>query len=114
MMATRVQICCTSLQQMAGDEDGFALGSQSVHQVAHLDDTGRVKPIRGFVQDQHIGVLQQGDGNTQALLHAKRVGAHAVFLPPPQADQFQYRFNALIRHAAKDEPTARRLSRPDI
>jgi hypothetical protein len=34
-----------------------------------------VQPVAGFVQDQHLGVAEQGSGQAQALTHAEREAA---------------------------------------
>ncbi len=72
-----------------------------MHEVAHLDNAGGVEAVGGFIEDQHIGVLQESHSDAQALLHAERVGADTVFLARTQPDQFEYGIGACFGHAAQ-------------
>ncbi len=88
------------MQHMAGEEDGLALGGQSAQQIAHLDDAGRVQAVGRLIQDQQLGIVQQGDGQPQALLHPQRIGVDPIPLPIGQADQAQDGVDArLVGHA---------------
>jgi hypothetical protein len=48
------------VQDVARDEHGPALAPEAPHQLAHLDDPGRIEPVRRLVQDQDLGVLEEG------------------------------------------------------
>src|SRR5258708_37597085 len=89
-------------QQMAGKEDALAFTREPVQQIAHLDDTSGIESVGRFVEDEQIRIVEQGDPHAQALLHAERVGTHAILLARLQPNLLQDSFNALARYAAKD------------
>ncbi len=55
---------------MTREHDRLAQRRELLDQIPHLDARARVEPIRGLVEDQHFGVVQQRPGDGQALLHA--------------------------------------------
>jgi hypothetical protein len=57
---------------------------ESASPLADLVDARGVEPVGGLVEDQQVGVLEQGPGDGQPLLHAEGVGAEAV--PAPRAE----------------------------
>jgi hypothetical protein len=70
------------VEQVAGEENGPAfLVCQMADKDAHLLHAGRVEPVGRFVQDEQLGIAEQGGGQAQPLAHPQRVGAHLV-LPP--------------------------------
>jgi len=62
---------------MAGDEHRPPVGRLLAHQPAHPADAGRVQAVGGLVEDQDLGVAEQGGGDGQALAHAHGVALHA-------------------------------------
>ena len=60
---------------MTGDHHGDpSRGWQTGDQLADLVDAGGVQPVGGLVQDEELGLSQQGHGQTQPLLHAQGIG----------------------------------------
>src|SRR3954453_2098766 len=69
-------------------------------QVAHPADTGRVEAVRRLVEDQHLGIAQQGGGDREALAHH-----HRIALDPPvagirEADQLKNLIHSRCRVTA--------------
>jgi hypothetical protein len=64
--------------QVAGDEDGAAAGSVRGEQVADPPHAVGVQPVDRLVQDEDLGVGQQGGGDAEALAHAEREAAGAL------------------------------------
>lgn len=79
---------------------------QGAYQLPHLLDARRVQAVCGLVQDEQLGVAQQGRRKAQALLHAQGVVGH--LLPPlaVQPDDLQHLPDVLLRRAAErlDDP----------
>ena len=66
---------------MAGDEDGgLVLPVQLQEQVSKLYDPLRVETVDRLVQQQKLGPVHQGQGQSQPLLHTQREGLD--LLPP--------------------------------
>ncbi len=62
------------VEQVAGQQDGqAALVGQPPEQVQDLDHAERVDGRGRLVEDEQVGVLDQGVGDAQALEHAPRV-----------------------------------------
>jgi hypothetical protein len=57
---------------VAGDEHGPALVGQPADQAAQPVDALRVEAVGRLVQDQDVGVAQQGGGQAEALAHPER------------------------------------------
>ena len=53
-----------------------ALAGEARQQVAHPPDPGRVEPVGGLVEDQHLGVPEQCGGDAEPLAHPEGVVAH--------------------------------------
>jgi len=60
-------------EEMAGDEDGHPLIGQRSDQGSHLDDSGRVQPVGGLIEDEQGRPGEEGGGNSQPLFHAQRI-----------------------------------------
>ncbi len=58
------------LQDMGGKEDGLALLAQGEDQRAQVLAADGVEAGERFIQDQEIGIMDQGLGQAQALDHA--------------------------------------------
>jgi len=57
---------------VAGDEHGQVLVGQPADQAAQPVDALRVEAVGRLVQDQDVGVAQQGGGQAEALAHPER------------------------------------------
>src|SRR6266536_4587109 len=66
------------VEQVRGEEYGAALGDEAADHAAELVDAGRVEAVGGLVQDQQLGVGEQGAGGAEALAHSERVGGDAL------------------------------------
>ena len=62
-------------QQVAGQQHGAALVGEVAEQFAHPGDAFGVETVGRFVQDEHLGMADQGLGDAEALTHPERVGA---------------------------------------
>src|SRR5574341_891686 len=65
-------------QLVRGDQQRAAPGPQPGQHLQDLGAGGVVQPGEGFVQQQDIGVVQQGPGDGQPLRHAAAEGAHPL------------------------------------
>ena len=63
---------------------------------AHGDDARRVEPVGRFVQEQQARVAQQGGGDPEPLLHAKRVALDLVPGAIEQAHELEQLLDAAI------------------
>ena len=88
--ATRSQHLLHLGEQVAGQDDGAAFRGERPQQGPHVGDAGRVESVRRFVEDDDLGLLEQGRGDAQALLHAHGVRAVAVVGPVQQVDRCQH------------------------
>src|SRR6266705_1097565 len=61
-------------QFVGGEENGFAFVSEALDDFAHLHAAQWVQAASGFVQDEKVGVVNEGLGQADALLHAFGVG----------------------------------------
>src|SRR5471030_1654606 len=87
---------------MARDHDGRALlAIQPQEQIADFDDSMRVETVGGFVENEQRRLVQQSDGDAQALLHAQRKLPGALLPGIAQAGEAQHLRNSR-RGAAKD------------
>ena len=69
-----MQVCSTSAQQVAGDDDGAPGRGVALQHVAHLADLGRVEAVGRLVEHQQLGQAEHGLGDAEALPHAVAVG----------------------------------------
>src|SRR5450631_795069 len=67
-------------EQVAGQHDGAALGSEAAEQATEPGDARGVESVHRLVQEQHRRVTEQGRGNAEALAHAQGEPAD----PPPR------------------------------
>jgi hypothetical protein len=58
------------LQQVAVDEDGFALRLERHEQRPHLTAAHRIDAVGRFIQHEQLRVVQHGLSQTQSLQHA--------------------------------------------
>jgi hypothetical protein len=76
--------------QVAGDQDGAAVGGQLPEEPANPVDTFGVQAVDRLVEHQHRGVAEHGGGDAEPLLHAEREAAGPAFGHPLQAGQPQH------------------------
>ena len=63
-------------QQVRRHEHDAALGRVPAQEAAHPRDALGVEAVGGLVEDQDVGVAEQGPGQLEALAHAHREAAH--------------------------------------
>ena len=88
-------------QDVAGDEHSLALGREVTQEIAHLDDAGGVQAVGRLIEDQDVRVVEQGQSQAEALLHAHGVGPHAIAIATFQRHDLQHLVDALLRRPAK-------------
>ncbi len=76
--------------QVAGEEDGAALGGQRLQQVADPGDALGVQAVDRLIEQQHRWVAEQRGGDPQALCHAQREAARPLAGDAAQPDQLQH------------------------
>ena len=64
-------------QQMAGDEHGASRRGVGAQEVAQPVDAFGVEAVGGLVQDEDVGVAEEGGGEPEPLPHAQREAADA-------------------------------------
>ena len=72
----------------------------------------RIEPVRGFVQDQQLGVLEERSRDPQPLLHPERVALHAAAAGTRQLDQLTHLVDPRGRKAGGRRETRRDQRRP--
>ncbi len=87
-------------EQVAGHQHGAAARRLGAEEVAHPADAGRIEPVGGLVQDEHLRVAQQRCGDGEALAHSHRVALHAAVRRRRQPDAVQHLVHARVRVAA--------------
>ena len=73
-MVTLSQTCSTSLRRWLEKEDGAVPVAEAADEFADFKHTLRVEAVGGFVEDDEVGVAEEGVGEAEALLHAHRIG----------------------------------------
>src|SRR5439155_9298867 len=63
-------------QDVAGEEDGHALGAEPADELADLAHLLGVEADGGLVEDEELGLVEEGLREGETLTHAGRVGAH--------------------------------------
>ncbi len=87
-------------EQVARDEDRPPTPGLGPHEVTHPADAGRVEAVGRLVQDEHLGVAEQGGGDGEALAHAHRVTLHPPVGRVGEADLFEHVVDAFGRVVA--------------
>ena len=64
------------LQVLGGEQHSGAVVDKPTDGLPELVAAARVQAAAGLVQEQHLGVADQADGQVQAAAHAARPGAH--------------------------------------
>ena len=77
MTTTSSTDCATSASRWLDTSTARPCAGLVAQQPAHPADPGRVEPVGGLVEDQHLRVAEQRGGDRQPLAHAHRVALHA-------------------------------------
>lgn len=85
-------------QDVAGDQHRDPGGGEAAHQVPHLPDAGRVQPVGRLVEDQQLGLFEEGGGHREPLFHAQRVRLHPLVGPVTEPDLRQHLVDPGRRH----------------
>ncbi len=98
-------------QQMRGEQHGAAAVGEAAQQPAHPAHALRIETVGGLVENQDLGVAEQGVGEAEALAHAERVLADALAgRRLVEADEREQRVYALDRHAHRPRGDGERLA----
>ena len=84
-----------------GEEDRFALVLEALDDFADFHAAQRVEAARRLVEDEQIGIVDEGLGEADPLLHALRIGFDRAFARVFQFNQLQQPVNALVGFAAR-------------
>lgn len=77
------------LEEMGGEDDGFSLAFEEEHEVADLAGAEGVNAGGGFVEEEEVGVVEEGLGQADALEHAFGVGAEASVSSGAEIDEIE-------------------------
>ena len=94
-MATRSQISSTSPSKCELRKMVVPRCLQVGHHLADLAPADRIDAVGRLVEEDHLGVVHQGLGDAEPLLHALGIGADLGVHPPLDADHFQHLGDAL-------------------
>ena len=81
-------------QQVRRHEHDPALGRVPAQEAAHPGDALGVEAVGGLVEDQHLGVPEQGPGELEALAHPEREPTHLAVPVAPEADELEHLVHA--------------------
>ncbi len=88
-------------EQVAGDEDRFALTGEVAQEAAQPPDALGVQAVGRFVEQQHVGVAEQGGGQAEALAHPHGIAPGAFAGGGRDADLLEQLVGPSIRYAAR-------------
>ena len=71
---------------MRTHNEGLARAGQLDHGVAHDVGPHRIQAARGLVEDQDLGIVEQGLDELDLLLHALREFVRLLLVPPAEAE----------------------------
>ena len=77
-------------QEVAGHEDGVAVGGSCPEQVSEGSDALGVESVSWFVEDEDRWVTEEGGGEAEALSHAEGVGAGVSVGGMGDVDEFEH------------------------
>lgn len=77
------------LEDMRRKEDGFAAITEAEDDIADIFSTDGIESAHGFVEDDEIGIVDQGLCDADALDHAFGVFAEGKFSCVGEADLFE-------------------------
>jgi hypothetical protein len=80
-------------QEVAGDQDSPAGGGELTYETAKPVHPSRVKAVRRLIQDEQVGIAEQGCGEPESLAHAQRIAAGGTIRRSVQLDQVEHLIN---------------------
>ena len=83
-------------EQVRIDEDGFALVFELLKEGANFAAAHRIDAVGRLIQKNHVGIVKERLGNSQALLHALGVSPDLVMHPTFESDQLQHFGDAFL------------------
>jgi hypothetical protein len=86
-------------EHVAGEQDSTALRGERTQEVTQPAHALRVQAVRRLVQNQDLGVTDQGTGETQALLHSEREASGPPIRRRTEVDELQEVVDATTRDA---------------
>src|SRR6185369_12903989 len=72
---------------------------QATNQIAHFVNAGWVEAVGRFVEDQKLGLVEEGECETEPLSHAERILAHAAIGVLRQSDGVEREIDQIARRA---------------
>ena len=87
------------VHQVAGNEDGLALGRELLHQVPDPQHAFRVQSVDRLVEQQHLRVAEHRGRDAQPLAHAEREAARPLARHVLQSDQAKHLIDPAARQA---------------
>ena len=84
-----------------GDEDGYLLPQQLIKNPPKIPPRDRIDAVGRLVQEQHLGGVNQGAGQTQLLLHSARQIAGPASLERRQIAEGQQPLDSFLPAAAR-------------
>ena len=88
-------------ENVARHEHGAPFGGEPLQQRAHLEDAGRVEPVRRLVEDEELRILHQCRRDPEPLFHAERVGRVSRVAASTETDLGEHRVHSLGSDAAR-------------
>src|SRR5436190_9567688 len=88
-------------QLMRGKQNGLAFVFQALDDLADLHATQRIEPAGRLIENEQIGIVNEGLRQANALLHPFRVGLNRSFAGGFQLDKFHKLVNAPISFGAR-------------
>ncbi len=97
-------------EHVAGDEDRAALAACLRRNVRSQQHPFRVEAVGRLVEDEHLGVAEQGRGERQALSHARGVALDRPFGRALQLDELERLVHARVGDAGAGGDHAQRVA----
>jgi hypothetical protein len=72
-------------QGMGGKENRLPRPCEAAEQIFDHLHCCRIQTDHGFIDDDHLGIVQEGRGNDETLFHAVRVSLDQLTAPVKQA-----------------------------
>jgi hypothetical protein len=88
-------------QKMTRDQHGASRGGVGAQKVAQPLDSFGVEAVGRLVEDQHVGIAQQGGGESETLPHAQREAAHPSPGDTGEADRLEHLADTAGGHTAR-------------
>jgi hypothetical protein len=82
---------------VAGDEHGLAVSGQIAEEPAQPADPLGIQPVRRLVEDDRLGVAEEGGREAEPLTHTHRVAAGPLAGRRRDADQLEHLVDATVR-----------------